>query len=75
MAMKPPVHTVPHEDGWANRREGAARVTKKFATKSEAQAAGRETARRDKTEHLIHKRDGTVGSRNSYGSDSQRRKG
>ena len=75
MARKPPVHTVPHEDGWANRREGATRVIKKFATKAEAQAAGRETARRDKTEHLIHKRDGTVGSRNSYGSDSQRRKG
>jgi hypothetical protein len=75
MARKPPVHTVPHEDGWANRREGATRVIKKFATKAEAQAAGRETARRDKTEHLIHKRDGTVGSRNSYGSDSQGRKG
>jgi hypothetical protein len=75
MARKPPVHTVPHEDGWANRREGATRVMKKFATKAEAQAAGRETARRDKTEHLIHKRDGSVGSRNSYGSDSQRKKG
>jgi hypothetical protein len=75
MAKKSPVHTVPHEDGWANRREGAARVTKKFATKAEAQAAGRETARRDKTEHLIHKRDGTVGSRNSYGNDPRQRKG
>jgi hypothetical protein len=75
MARKPPVHTVPHQDGWANRREGATRVIKKFATKAEAQAAGRETARRDKTEHLIHKRDGTVGSRNSYGSDAQGRKG
>jgi Uncharacterized protein conserved in bacteria (DUF2188) len=74
MARKPPVHTVPHEDGWANRREGATRVMKKFATKAEAQAAGRETARRDKTEHLIHKRDGTVGSRNSYGDDPRRRK-
>jgi Uncharacterized protein conserved in bacteria (DUF2188) len=74
MARKRPVHTVPHEDGWANRREGATRVMKKFATKAEAQAAGRETARRDKTEHLIHKRDGTVGSRNSYGDDPRRRK-
>jgi hypothetical protein len=75
MARKPPVHTVPHGDGWANRREGAKRVSKKFATKTEAQAAGRETARRDKTEHLIHKRDGTVGARNSYGNDPSSRKG
>jgi len=75
MARKPPVHTVPHGDGWANRREGSTRVTKKFATKAEAQAAGRETARRDKTEHLIHKRDGTVGQRNSYGNDPRGSRG
>jgi predicted NUDIX family NTP pyrophosphohydrolase len=75
MARKPPVHTVPYGDGWANRREGATRVPKKFATKAEAQAAGRETARREKTEHLIHKRDGTVGARNSYGNDPRRSKG
>jgi hypothetical protein len=75
MARKPPVHTVPHGDGWANRREGSTRVTKKFATKAEAQAAGRETARRDKTEHLIHKRDGTVGQRNRYGNDPRGSRG
>lgn len=69
MARKPPVHTVPHDDGWANRREGAQRVSKTFGTKAEAQAAGRQTARRDKTEHVIHKRDGTIGERNSYGND------
>lgn len=66
---QPPVHTVPHGDGWANRREGAERVSKTFDTKAEAQAAGRATAEREKTEHLIHKRDGTIGDRNSYGSD------
>ena len=69
MAREPPVHTAPHGDGWANRREGAGRVSKTFGTKSEAQAAGRETARRDKTEHIIHKKDGTIGGRNSYGND------
>lgn len=69
MAKKPPVHTVPHGDGWGNRREGAERVSKTFRTKAEAQAAGRATAERDKTEHLIHKKDGTIGDRNSYGND------
>lgn len=66
---KPPVHTVPHEGRWANRREGSSRVTKTFDTKAEAQAAGRETARREKTEHLIHNKDGSIGTRNSYGND------
>lgn len=69
MAKKPPVHTVPHSDGWANRREGSTRVSKTFDTKQQAQAAGRQTARRERAEHLIHKQDGTIGERNSYGSD------
>lgn len=75
MPRKPPVHTVPHGDGWANRREGASRVSKNFATKAEAQAAGRDTARREKTEHLIHNRDGEIAARNSYGNDPHPPKG
>ena len=69
MAKKPAIHTVPYSGGWANRREGAARVSKVFPTKAAAQATGRETARRERTEHIIHKKDGEIGSRNSYGND------
>lgn len=69
MARKPPVHTVPHGDGWANRREGSDKVSKTFDTKRDAQAAGRDTAQREKTEHVIHKQDGTIGEKNSYGND------
>lgn len=75
MAKKPPVHTVPHGDGWANRRAGSSRVSKAFDTKAEAQAAGRQTARRDKVEHLIHRKDGSIGDRNSYGNDPYPPKG
>jgi hypothetical protein len=74
--MAKDVWTVPHGDrAWANRREGAKRVSKVFATKAEAQAAGRKTAMRERVEHLIHSRDGQVGERNSYGSDPRRFKG
>lgn len=59
------VHTVPHGDGWANRREGASRVSQTFDTKREAQQTGRETARREHVEHLIHNKDGQIGERNS----------
>ena len=69
MSKKPPVHTVRRGDGWANRREGSDRVSKVYPTKKEAQQAGRATAKREGTEHLIHKRDGTIGERNSYGND------
>lgn len=63
------VWTVPHGDGWANRREGSSRVSETFDTKREAQQAGRDTARRDHVEHLIQGRDGKIDERNSYGHD------
>ena len=75
MPSKPPVHTVPHGDGWANRRAGATRVSKQFDTKADAQAAGRATAKREGTEHVVHKRDGRIGERNSYGNDPYPPKG
>lgn len=40
MGKKPPLHMVKHGDGWTSRREGAARVSRTFNTKAEAQAAG-----------------------------------
>jgi hypothetical protein len=75
MPKKPPVHTVTHEDGGANRREGSDRVSRVFDTKAEAQRAGRDTARREKTEHVIHNRDGQIGEKNSYGNDPRSSKG
>jgi ketosteroid isomerase-like protein len=70
------IWTVPHGDGtWANRREGAARASKVFATKAAAQAAGRRTAMRERVEHLVHNRDGKLAERNSYGNDPRRIKG
>jgi Uncharacterized protein conserved in bacteria (DUF2188) len=63
------IHTVPHGDGWANRREGASRVSDTFDTKQQAQQAGRDAARRDHVEHFIHNTDGRIGERNSYGHD------
>lgn len=69
------VHTVPHNDGWANRVEGNQRVSNTAATKAEAQAQGRRMAQERGVEHQIHKLDGTIGDRNSYGNDPRRSKG
>jgi Uncharacterized protein conserved in bacteria (DUF2188) len=63
------IWTVPHDDGWANRREGNKRVTETFGTQAAAIAAAREAARRDHVEHLIQGRNGAIRARNSYGHD------
>jgi hypothetical protein len=76
MSKKPPIHTVPVKSGgWTNKREGATRGDKNYDTKADAQVAGRAAAMRDKTEHLIHNKDGEIGSRNSYGNDPHPPKG
>lgn len=66
---KPAVHTVPDGDGWANKRAGADRASKRFDRKADAEKAARKTARRERTEQISHRRDGTIGERRSYGND------
>ncbi len=75
MANKKNIHTVPTEDGWANRREGGDRASSTHPTKAEAEAGGRSAAKKDRVEHLVHKKDGTIGHRNSYGNDPYPPKG
>jgi hypothetical protein len=73
---KPAIHTEPRDgQGWVNIREGSSRALDKFTTKAEAQAAGRERARRDKVEHIVHTKDGRIAMRNSYGNDPTRSPG
>ncbi len=64
------VHTV-HVDGrWQNTIEGeSSPMPDSYDTKKEAVAAGRAEAQRRGTEHVIHRKDGTLGERNSYGND------
>jgi uncharacterized protein DUF2188 len=63
------IHTV-HKDGhWLNEVEGGAEIGGVHATKEEAISVGRARAQQDETEHVIHKEDGTIGERNSYGND------
>jgi hypothetical protein len=64
------IHTV-HRDGrWLNDEEdGVAAIGHSYADKHSAVLAGRDIARRRRTEHVIHNLDGTIAERNSYGSD------
>ena len=62
------VHTVPGTiPGWVN--EMAGRMLSHHQTKAEAVAVGRRFAKRLRVEHTIHKRDGVIAEKNSYGND------
>jgi hypothetical protein len=69
------IHTVPRDDGWANEKEGADRASSLHDTKEQAVGAGRQQAKREGVEHLIHKKDGTIGERNTYKRDPHPPKG
>ena len=69
------IHTVPHERGWANEIEGSRGFSSTHKTKIAALKRGRELAILRKAEHLIHKRNGTIRERNSYGNDPVSRSG
>jgi Uncharacterized protein conserved in bacteria (DUF2188) len=63
------VHTVYKRETWLNEIEEGQELSGTYATKDEAVSAGRVRAKSEKTEHVIHNQDGTIGERNSYGND------
>jgi len=70
------VHVVHRKDQgkWAVEVEGG-RARSTHATKAEAERAGRDVARKSKSELLIHRRYGKITEWNSYGRDPRRSKG
>ncbi len=62
-------HVVPHGDGWAVRAEGNERATSVHRTQSVATEAARQIATNQRSEVLIHGRNGQIRERNSYGND------
>jgi hypothetical protein len=63
-------HVVPHDDGWAVRGAGSQRATSVHDTQQQAIDAGREIARNQGSELLVHGRDGRIRERDSHGNDS-----
>lgn len=69
MSTKKDIHVVPHQDGWATRREGSERAGGVYPTKDKALDQGRQQAQREKVELVIHRKDGTIQDSDSYGRD------
>lgn len=62
-------HIVRHKDGWAVRGAGSERATSVHGTQREAITAGRRIAQSQKTELLVHGRDGRIRELDSFGND------
>lgn len=66
---KKDIHVVPHNGGWATRREGSERVSSRHDTQREAIEQAREWGRRDQVEVVTHRPDGRIRDSDSYGND------
>jgi hypothetical protein len=69
MSSKKDVHVVPHDQGWATRREGSERAGGVYETQKEAISHARTQAQRERVEVVIHGRDGRIRDSDSYGND------
>jgi uncharacterized protein YdaT len=62
-------HVVPHGGSWAVRGEGNERVTSTHDTQAEAIDAARGIAGNQRSEVVIHRPNGRIRDRDSYGND------
>lgn len=69
MTKKRDVHVVPHQRGWATKREGAGRAGSVHDTQRDAIERAKQQATREKTEVVIHRKDGSIRDSDSYGND------
>lgn len=68
-------HVVKTEGGWGVRGENTTRNTQNFDTQRAAINRAREIAINQKSELLIHGRDGQIRDKHSYGNDPYPPKG
>ena len=62
-------HVVPNGNVWAVKGEGNERATKIVDTQAEAIKIAREIAINNRSEVVIHRPDGTIRDKDSYGND------
>ena len=64
-------HVVPHSEGWGVKGEGNSKVTRVFDIQRDAISYGRQQAINQSSELFIHRQNGQIRERNSYGNDPQ----
>ena len=62
-------HVVPNRDGWAVKGAGNSKATSVHKTQDRAIDAARDIAMKQKSEVVIHRSDGRIRDKDSYGND------
>lgn len=63
-------HVLPSsKGGWSVKKGGALKASKTFDNKTDAINYGRKASEKQKSELVIHKKDGTINRKESYGRD------
>ncbi len=63
-------HVVPTSNGkWGVRGEGNSKITKKTSTQTQAIDIARDIAKNQESEVVIHRKDGTIRDKDSFGKD------
>ena len=68
-------HVVPHQDGWAVKGAGNQKATAVVNTQKEAAALAKGIAINQQSEVVIHRPNGKIRDKNSYGNDPHPPKG
>lgn len=68
-------HVVPNGDKWAVKGAGNERATKVVETQKEAIKIAREIAINQQSELIIHRTDGKIRDKDSFGNDPRNIKG
>lgn len=63
-------HVVPRNDQWAVQGAGNNKATKIVDTQAEAIKIAREIARNQQSELIVHRPNGQIRQKDSYGNDS-----
>jgi uncharacterized protein YdaT len=63
-------HVTPKGESWQVKGAGNERATKIVETQKEAIEIAREIAKNQQSELIIHRPDGTIREKDSYGNDS-----
>lgn len=72
---KKAVHITPSGNNWKVRTAGSERAVKITSTQSEAIQVGRRIAINQKSELIVHRANGTIGRKDSFGNDPHPPKG
>ena len=62
-------HVVPHRNNWAVKCEGSKKVTKITKTQKDAIDFAREIAKNQQSELVIHRKNGKIRDKDSFGND------